>query len=589
MVRRSIVRSIRLCVAAVFCASIPLSALAESGMQPPVRVEGPAEAGAAVATSDVRATDAAWSVLRKGGTATDAALAAAFVLSVSRPDAVSLAAAGAALRYDGENRHIVAYVGREIAPASVDPAWLAKVDEKQPKRLSGGRSFGIPTLMHMFAEMHGAGGRLAWRDLVRDAEALARSGAPLPAPAAASLTRVYLPIHGGADDIFGASGPRATAEGAIIRNPELASVLTAIGADGPGVLDGGVVGKAVIRLLKRTRRQPNDVELDALSGAKSETAPPRCVALATAAVCSTPPPTIGTAALQTLALFEAGAPENPTTFDFVNVLAQSHRLAMADALRFIGDPERFPDLTDDLLTPREIDRRARRIRLDRNPGLPGAARLRGAPMGHISGAPRLRRPPAASIVVIDARGDAVALTLSLTKPFGSGLAARGVLLNAANTAFDPPPDRAGFKRANMLRPGARARLEMAPIMALDGDRRLILAAASDGGDDSPAFLAKAALAVLSFGKTATAALASPNIASADRGTYLEANTPVERLQNALKDVGHQVALIEMPSGLVMARQTENGPRAVSDPRGLGSARFEPPATPRALDSPKRGS
>ncbi|MGZ0190585.1 MAG: gamma-glutamyltransferase, partial [Alphaproteobacteria bacterium] len=267
-----------------------------------------------------------------------------------------------------------------------------------------------------------------------------------------------------------------------------------------------------------------------------------------------------------------------------NSLAQAHRLPTVDANFFIGDPHQFPDLTPSLLTANRIARRARLIKADRNPGLSGSTRLSETPLGMVPAPIRRRLPPTASIVVVDRAGDAVALSLTLTKPFGAGLAARGIILNAASTAFDPAPDRAGYKRANSLRPNARARLEVSPIMALNQDRRLILVAASSGGDNSSAYLAKATTAALRFGKSAEAAISAPNISSSGRATTLEANTLAERLQKPLNDIGHKIQLRRMPSGLILLKAGRNGYTAAADPRGNGTAKSKPPATAGALDS-----
>jgi gamma-glutamyltranspeptidase len=104
---------------------------------------------------------------------------------------------------------------------------------------------------------------------------------------------------------------------------------------------------------------------------------------------------------------------------------------------FIGDPQQFPDLTPSLLTVNRVARRARLIKTDRNPGLSGSTRLSKTPLGMVPAPIRRRLPPTASIFVVDRAGDAIALNLTLTKPFGSGFAARGIILNAAKTAFDP--------------------------------------------------------------------------------------------------------------------------------------------------------
>lgn len=558
--------------------------------QPDVWIDGDPAAGAAVASDHALATDAAWRVLEAGGRAADAAIAAAMVLTVTMPEAASLAAGGAALRYDAKVRHITAYVGREISSRAVARDWNDKGRGDTVKTLDGGRAVGVPTLLQMLGRLHAEGGRLDWSDLTGAAENLARGGIRLSAEAAAHLSRVYLPPFGGVEAIFRPDGKRLVKAGDVIRNPDLGDVLAAIGRDGSDVLAGGIVGKSIVRSVADTQRRPAVLTLDELAVAAPTVAPPQCIVIAGAALCSTPGPTAGVAVLETAALFQATSPRRPTAFDWAHLMAQAHRLASVDARRYLADPRRWPDMTSTLLTPRQIARRAKGIRPDADRGLPGPARIAGAPKGLETPAIRARTPPTASVVVVDAGGDAVALSISLTKPFGSGLAARGIVLNAAISAFDPPSTRAGFAPANGIAPETRPRLDIAPVMALDGGRQLVLAAAGAGGDDAPAFLAKAAVAALAFGKSAAAAVAAPNVASSGRSTELESHSPAERLELALRDIGHKTQVKPLYSGLVMIRRNKSGQiEAAADPRGQGTAQSRPAGTQRPLDSSKRGS
>ena len=556
--------------------------------QPDVRIEGDPAAGAVVAADHPAAADAAWSVLRADGSAADAAIAAALMLSVVMPETASLAGAGAALSYEADGRHIVAYVGREVSGAAVNPSWLKAEPGKRAPRLSGGQSVGAPTLMNMLGKLHNAQGRLEWRDLTADAARQARIGIALSERAVKSFRLAYPPKHGGAYRLLGAGAEAPEAIGRIVRNPNLASVLDAIGTDGPDVLAGGTVGKSIIQAVGGSRRRPAELTLDDLAAEAIE-APPLCVALAFAGLCATPAPTLGGAVLETAALFAAALPEAPKAIHWANLMAQSHRAAMQNADRYLGDPLRFPDMTPHVLAPARLARRGRRILPERNPGLPGATRVGEAPRGLVAAKARRHTPPTAGVVVVDRRGDAVALTLTLSRPFGAGLVARGIFLNAANGGFDPAPDREGFHRANAIQANKRPRLDLAPVMALDQDRRLILAAVSAGGDRAPAYLAKAVVARLRMGRTPAAAVSAPNIASFGRITELERRTRAERLDGGLKDIGHQPRLAPMNSALLMIARTPEGFVGVADKRGDGVVRSAPPASKRPLDSQKRGS
>ncbi len=586
--RRSIKPIATLCATVLMLLGLGDRAHAQT-RQPDVHLTGDPSAGAAVASDDIAATQAAWDVLRRGGSAADAAIAAAFVMTVAMPDSASIAGAGTALRYDAKGRHISAYVAREVSAASVDPAWLLREDGVEPYPLNGGRSVGAPSFLAMAEMLHDEAGVLDWSLLVSDAVRIARAGTPLTAEAAANLARIYLLAYSAANRFLGGSGADAPKAGAIIRNPELADVLEAIGRDGPSVLAGGIVGQSIVRAIAETERQPADMPLDALAAATAVRSAPDCVPLPYAALCAPPAPTLGPTTLETVAVFAAAAPRAPSAFEWAHIMAQSHRMAMVNANQYLGDPMRFADYMPALLTPARVARRARRIAANRNPGLAGASRLADAPSGLVPAPFRDHRPPSASVVVVDRHGDAVALSMTLTKPFGSGIAARGVLLNAANAAFDAPVGKPGYVRANQLAPNKRPRLELAPVMALDQDRRLLLAAAAGGGDNAPAFIAKAVIAALAFGKSAEAAVGAPNIASAARRTDLETKTAAERLEKPLVDIGHSVRLRRLASGLVLIVRLPDGFAAAADPRNHGAAQATPRVDGVALDSVGRGS
>lgn len=568
--------------------------------QPPIRDDARPTAGAAVATDHPLATEAAWEVLRQGGTAVDAATAAAFVLTVMMPEAASLAGAGTALHYDGEGRHITAYIGREISGAAARPEWKDRKLRDGTVKLKGGRTVGAPTFMHMLGALRDAGGRLPWAELTRDAERIARDGIRLSERSAKALAAVTMPMHGGADQIFGEGGLTALRTGAHIRNPGLVEVLQAIGVDGPDVLAGGVIGAAISETVGDATRMPAELTLEEISKAKATIAPPHCIAYRQAALCAPPQPTLGATTLQAIGILDRALPRPLTPLAWAHTLAQSHRLAMSDARRYLGDPAFFPDLMSPLLKSRQLNRRARRIDPLRDRGTPGSSRVRGAPRGLDGSKPHKHSLPTAGVVVVSGEGDAVALSMTLTLPFGSGLAVRGILMNAANASFDPRSRRERFHVANEIAGGKRPRLDLAPIMALDADRRLILAATSAGGPNAPAYLAKAVTLALGLDKSAAAAVAAPNIASPAKRTEVEAKTAAERLQDGLADFGHQTKSRRLPSGLLLIKRVGRGLEAAADPRGYGSAMSEPPPPPPApaapdaaaadaLDSTKRGS
>lgn len=591
---RKTMRAIRrpiLFIGAMLTLQIALAQPAAAQQQPPIRPYDDPTAGVAIAADHPAAVKAAWEILREGGTATDAAIAAALTLSVVMPEAASIAGAATALRYDAAKRQISAYVGREISSAATAPDWMIVRALPATPKIHGGRAVGAPTMLQMLARLKQDGARLDWSILAKNAEAIAREGFPMTASAVKAFKVASFPVDGGVEHIFRGRDAAVAGVGAIIRNPGLAEVLSAVGRDGGDVLAGGIIASAIVDGVARATRGPAKLMLEELANAKPIVAAPACVVYHAAAVCAPPQPTLGPATLQTIALFDRAAPENPSFLMWAHVLTQAHRLAMTDVRRYLADPAMFPNFVAELLTPQALNQRARRIHLKNNPGLPGSSRIAGIPLGLQGATPRKRAAPSASVIVVDNKGDAVAISMTLSRPYGAGLAVRGVVLNSANSDFEPIPEREGFQIANQIGPSKRPRLNLAPVMALDQERRLILAVTAGNGEDTPAFLAKATIAALAFGKSARDAVGAPNISSADRRTKLERRTAAERLNAPMTDLGHLVSDRPMPSGLLMVRRNGENFDAVADGRGNGVAKATPlpPKQAGALDLGKRGS
>lgn len=578
-------------VGAMLMLQILLASPATAQQQPPIRPYDDPTAGVAIAADHPAAVKTAWEILRDGGTATDAAIAAALTLSVVMPEAASIAGAGTALRYDAAKRQISAYVGREISSAATAPDWMIVHRAPALPKIHGGRAVGAPTMLQMLSRMKQDGARLDWATLAKNAEALAREGVLFTASTAEAFEAASFPINGGVEHIFRGRDSRVAEVGARIRNPGLAEVLSAVGRDGGDVLTGGIIGRAIVDGVAKATRGPAELMLEELASAAPIVAAPVCVVYRASAVCAPPQPTLGPTTLQTIALYDRAAPESPSFLMWAHVLTQAHRLAMADARRYLADPAMFPNFIATLILPKALNKRARRINLESNPGLPGSSRVVGIPRGLQGALPRKRTAPSASVIVVDNKGDAVVISMTLSRPFGAGLAVRGVILNSANSDFDPKPKREGFQLANQIAPSKRPRLNLAPVMALDQERRLVLAVTAGNSENAPAFLAKATIAALAFGKSARDSVGAPNIASADRRTMLERRTAAERLNPPMTDLGHQASDRAMPSGLLMVRRNGESFDAVADARGNGGAKATPLPSRQAgaLDLGKRGS
>src|SRR5690606_31412130 len=143
-------------------------------------------------TANPLASDTAFDVLDAGGTVLDAAVAAQMVLNVVEPQSSGIGGGGFLLYYDAASGEVLAYDGRETAPAAADRDYLRFVDGDpaeavQPNSRQSGRSVGVPGLLRALELAHGRHGKLPWQGLFEPAIELARDGFVVSPRMAASL------------------------------------------------------------------------------------------------------------------------------------------------------------------------------------------------------------------------------------------------------------------------------------------------------------------------------------------------------------------------------------------------------------------
>ncbi len=185
-----------------------------------------------VATADPAASAAALDMLRRGGSAVDAAVAAQLVLGLVEPQSSGIGGGAFLLHWDGVTHKLSALDGRETAPKSARGDLFLDQDGKPLDFMAAarsGRSIGVPGLLRVLEIAHRREGRLPWADLFQPAIDLAESGFAVPPQLAAALADE----PGLKDDpdarayFYDAAGnPRAA--GAILRNPDYAATLRAV-------------------------------------------------------------------------------------------------------------------------------------------------------------------------------------------------------------------------------------------------------------------------------------------------------------------------------------------------------------------------
>jgi gamma-glutamyltranspeptidase/glutathione hydrolase len=521
---------------------------------------------AMVAAASPMAVEAGVEVLRRGGSAVDAAIAVQMVLGVVEPQASGLGGGGFLLHYDGATGAIAVYDGRETAPAGATPTMFLGSDG-QPLNLFdavvSGISVGVPGAVAMLELAHKEHGKLAWRELFGPAIDLAREGFAVPPRLAAWLQR--MPPPGDDPEIratyYNTDGtPRKRGER--LKNPALAETMRLIAEQGPRAFyEGDIAREMVERVHKHVR--PGTLSLADLAGYRPIKREPVCGPYRLWIVCGMPPPSAGgIVILQVLELLEPFElwRDKPDDLRSLHLIVEASRLAFADRNRYVADPAFVAVPVAGLLSPAYIAERRKLISPDRSMGVVGP----GLPPGYVERG-------TSHISIVDRWGNAVAFTTTIEAPFGSHIMVRGFLLNNELTDFSPVPEVDGKPVANRVEPGKRPRSSMSPTLILDRDRKLFAALGSAGGSRIIGDTLQTVIGILDWNLSMQDAIALSRIISANGPTELEAGTPIAGQADALRGLGHQVQVRRHDGGLTGVRRVEDGWQGGADPRRDGVA------------------
>src|SRR5262245_32963269 len=143
-----------------------------------------------VVAQERHAADVGREVLRRGGNAVDAAVATAFALAVTLPEAGNLGGGGFLVAYLADRREVVTVDFREMAPGAARPRMYLDRDGKpRPGYRTGAWAAAVPGTVRGLALAHARWGKRPWSELVQPAAGLARQGFALSADLAGSLNR----------------------------------------------------------------------------------------------------------------------------------------------------------------------------------------------------------------------------------------------------------------------------------------------------------------------------------------------------------------------------------------------------------------
>jgi gamma-glutamyltranspeptidase/glutathione hydrolase len=532
-----------------------------------------------IAAAHPLATEAGLEILRKGGSAVDAAIAAQMVLTLVEPESSGIGGGAFLLIYDPKTKKVTSFDGRETAPASATPGMFLDASGKPRPHMDaipGGLSVGVPGDVAVLEMVHKRYGRLPWATLFEPAIKLAENGFPVSRKLAAELRE--LPQMARMPDVkrylYNADGT-PVAEGQILKNPELADTLRLIAKDGARAFYTGPIAQAIVDAVQHAPVNPGGMTLNDIAGYVAKERPPVCGTYRVYKLCSMGPPSSGgVSVLQMLGMLQR-FPSKDLKLDTaqgIHLFTQASRLAFADRAMYVADPDIVNVPVGGLLDKAYLTQRSALIDPAHDMGTVQAgtppmkrASLDFAPQR----TPQL--PGTSHLSVVDKNGEVVSMTTTIEFVLGSELMAKGFFLNNELTDFSFEPAHDGKPVANAPGPGKRPMSAMSPTIVFGPDGKFRIADGSPGGPVIIDYTAQSLIDMIDDGMSPQAAAAQPHIANLNGPTILESDTPVDALAPDLTAMGHTIVLHELQSGSHIIEHTKRGYIGGADPRRDGNA------------------
>ncbi len=526
---------------------------------------------AAVVSAHPLATKVGVDVLKKGGNAVDAAVAVHFALAVVYPQAGNIGGGGF-LVYRSASGEEAALDFRERAPAAAHERMYQDSlgNVLSEKSRLGALACAVPGAVDGLWAAHRRYGRLPWAELVKPAIYLAEKGFQITEREAQLLNqeRHRFIRNNRLTPVFVKAEPWEAGDWLIQK--ELAVTLGRIADKGR---DGFYEGPVAINTVEEVQKQGGIMTLDDLRQYRSVWRKPLVFKWRGLRIITMPPPSSGGVLLAQMLGMLGDADLRTMGFhsaDAVHLMIEVERRAYADRAQHMADPDYWPVPVDSLLCPHYLRRRMTTFHPER--ATPSAQVSAGVFAGVAE--------ETTHFSIVDAQGNAVAVTTTLNDVYGSRVVVPGAgfLLNNEMDDFSAKPGAPNLYgaiggKANAIAGGKRPLSSMTPTIVVR-DGRLSLVLGTPGGTTIPTSVFQVLLNVYEFGLPLREAVHarrfhhqwSPDVVYVEEGTF----SP--EVEERLRAMGHMLQP-RSPIGRVEAilRRPDGRLLAVADDRGDDAA------------------
>jgi gamma-glutamyltranspeptidase / glutathione hydrolase len=521
--------------------------------------------GGMVASASRRAAQAGLEILRSGGNAFDAAIAVAGVEWSTLPGMCGLGGDVFAVLYDACEDRVVGINGSGVVGSRVDRAYYTDQGlDKMP--LAGWHAAAVPGAAHAYATIADTFGTRSLSDLLTRSLDYAENGIVVSqemSDSISSATSKLSDFEDSAKDYLpGGHPPRP---GDVWKRPRLARTIRTYTQGGPDAFYKGPIAEEIVRA---SIAADGPFGLEEFAAHSTDIYVPPSVNYRGVDVYETAPPSQGLIVLQWLNLLE-GFDLSGMGFgsaDALHTLVETKKLAFADRLAYLADPQFVDVPMEQLLSKSFADQRRNTIDPNRSNDDPIAGDLSD---GNTS-----------SFCVVDGQGNAISFIHSLSAGFGSGVVAgdTGVILNNRSGR--------GFSlvegHPNVLEPGKKT-MHTLNCYLLARDGKLMGVGGTPGGDRQPQWNVQTITNLIDFGMSPQDAVDAPSWVSWPGTDPAEIDTPLElRLEDtfpsdireALAARGHRIASLGNNAGSriqLITRDSNGILRGATDPRYTGIA------------------
>lgn len=528
------------------------------------------EAGA-VASPDYYGAIAAKEMLSKDGNAVDAAVATAFTLAVTYPEAGNIGGGGFMTLWIEGQPYFLDY--REVAPSKADKDMFLDDKKNVIDNLSlySHKASGVPgTVAGMWA-VHQRFGRLSWKEVMAPAIRFANDGFRVNKQLITRYQEIEptAPANGYFKHYFG-----SMQEGQMFKQPELGKVLERIAMQGS---DGFYKGETAKLIAEQMAKNDGLITESDLANYQAKWRDPLVANWQDMQVVTAPPPSSGGVGLiqllsmkQELANDFEGVKVNSSKY--IHLMAEIEKRVFADRAEYMGDPDFVIVPVSQLINTHYMSQRAKQVNPKSisnteqvKPGLDNGEKLQTT---HFS--------------IVDKWGNAASNTYTLNGWFGSAVVVQGtgIILNNEMDDFSSKPGVANQfgvvgKDANAIEPNKRPLSSMTPSIFIK-DNNVVMVIGTPGGSRIFTSIFQVVTNVFDNHMTLKQAVQAPRYHHQllpSNVIYIESfqNNVPKQLKTELEQMGYSFYQQDFSGDIQVIKITNNKPDAVSDIRGRGKA------------------